>query len=100
MALAVLIFSGIWPYVKLGTMMACWLAPPRILRLAMRQRLLEIMDAFGKWSLLDTFFYCTLMVAFKFHITTRDNKILQPLFPNSAQEASLQVFVNPTQGFY
>ena len=82
LALLILLFSGVWPYVKLCMMFACWVIPPsarcccscrggrgyRILKVQRRGIWLQLLDALGKWSLIDTFVLVMMMVAFRFHI--------------------------------
>jgi hypothetical protein len=34
--------------------MVCWFTPPAYLSISKRQGLLNFLDAFGKWSLVDT----------------------------------------------
>lgn len=100
LAIAVMLFSGIWPFIKLAGMVACWLTPIRFLSVRVRQRILEFLDAFGKWSLLDSFMYVIMMVAFKFHIDTETTRLLAPLFAEATSKLSVAVFVNPTMGFF
>jgi hypothetical protein len=56
-ALATLIafFSGLWPYIKLVTMLLCWSIPPGLLSISYRQTSLVVLDVLGKWSLIDSF---------------------------------------------
>lgn len=60
-ALAVLLFSMVWPYVKLLAMLYAFLAPmkPRF-----RGHLLVFLDQVGKWSLTDNVIMFLLMVLF------------------------------------
>ena len=60
----ILSFSGIWPYAKLFAMWSAWATPwatPEN-----RRRLLERVDAAGKWSLIDVFVMMLFMVFISF----------------------------------
>ena len=56
----ILSFSGIWPYAKLFAMWSAWATPWATLE--NRRRLLERVDAAGKWSLIDVFVMMLFMV--------------------------------------
>lgn len=64
--LAVLIgvFSGLWPYVKLLTMVVLWFVPATE---KLRGKLLHWLDVLGKWSLVDAYVLCLMAVAFGFN---------------------------------
>jgi hypothetical protein len=68
-ALAVLIgvFSGMWPYVKLLTMMVLWFVPSTE---KLRGKLLHWLDVMGKWSLIDANVMCLMAVSFGFDTDT------------------------------
>ena len=78
-------FSGIWPYVKLLLMLFGWCT--RVLELRQRGCMLFLLDALGKFSLVDTFVLVLMMVSFRFHL------VVDGLM-------TLDVFVNPGFGFY
>ncbi len=67
LAIIIALLSGAWPYVKLLLMLYCWLAPVVVLPPAMRLLVLRVLDAAGKWSLLD--FLMLMMMAVAFHFT-------------------------------
>jgi hypothetical protein len=83
----VVIFSGVWPYVKLVLMLFGWFAPTRVLDIWQRGRMLFLLDSLGKFSLVDTFVLVLMMVSFRFHLVL--DKFM-----------TLDVFVNPSFGFY
>jgi Paraquat-inducible protein A len=56
--------SVCWPYVKLGMMILCWVMPLRILSFQSRERMLVLLDALGKWSLVDSFLLCVFIAGF------------------------------------
>jgi uncharacterized paraquat-inducible protein A len=63
LAILIVIASISWPYVKLCLTLAAWMFPYRSAR--RRERLLEIVDALGKWSFIDVFVLLIIMVAFR-----------------------------------
>lgn len=66
-AIFVLLFSGIFPFFKLGLMFLCWFWAPKS-----RESMLVFLDAVGKVSLLDTFCLVLFLAAFRFTWTTSD----------------------------
>ena len=95
--LAVLIacFSGIWPYVKLLLMLISFALPTSILNKSRRGRLLRLLDATGKLSILDSYVMILMLVAFHFHI---EFPVVQP---SEASEGSIiDVFVYAAYGFF
>lgn len=64
----VLVFSGIWPYVKLLLMLVSWISPVSIMSFETKEWLLILLDALGKYSLVDSFVLVLMLVSFKFHI--------------------------------
>eukprot|EP00930_Biecheleria_cincta_P031294 TRINITY_DN21722_c0_g1_i1.p1 TRINITY_DN21722_c0_g1~~TRINITY_DN21722_c0_g1_i1.p1 ORF type:complete len:1029 (-),score=115.82 TRINITY_DN21722_c0_g1_i1:90-3176(-) len=102
LAILVAFFSGIWPYIKLCMMLFCWFMPTSHLSSTMRLKLLEFLDDWGKWSLLDTFVMVMFMVGFKMDITAPNSN-----FPSvnqffEAADTDLQIFVRikALPGFY
>lgn len=85
----VLIFSGIWPYVKLLLMFIAWVSNERWLTLQRRERLLIWLDAFGKYSLVDSFVLVLMLVSFRFHVDLELPFI-----------SVIDSFVIPKDGFY
>ena len=89
LSLLILLFSGIWPYVKIFAMWTSWCLPgfdPYA-----RGRLLKSLDAFGKWSLLDAFVMLLFMVLFHFEVTTSNDVV---------GFGALTVSVRPQRGFF
>lgn len=95
-ALSILIalFSGVWPYTKLVLMIICWCVPAGILSIRRRGHILIMLDAMGKWSLIDTFVLMMMMVAFHFSLT--------PPVSNFTPDGtiSFEAYVEPHFGFY
>ena len=83
----VLVFSGIWPYIKLIMMLVSWICPLSVLSFQGREWLLIWLDALGKYSLVDSFVLVLMLVSFKFHIA----------FPGVA---TIDSYVIPAFGFY
>ena len=68
LAVIVAVFSGFWPYLKLILMMISFALPASILNKKKREIILMILDATGKWSILDSYVLILMLVAFHFHI--------------------------------
>lgn len=58
LAIMIVLFSGIWPFVKLTMLFTVWFVPTSKLSYKHRERILVILDALGKWS----FFDCIIMI--------------------------------------
>lgn len=93
LSLLVAIFSGGWPYLKLMLMQACWLFPLGWLNKDRRESLLMVLDALGKWSMIDTFVLALMLVAFHFTITNPGTEI-------GTTFLDVRVIVQPDIGFY
>jgi hypothetical protein len=83
----VLVFSGIWPYVKLLSMLYAWSTPKTRLSADRRGSLLLALDALGKFSLVDTYVLVLMLVAFRYHL-------------DLSEDSALDVYVSPQFGFY
>lgn len=68
LAILIAFFSGAWPYIKLILMFLSWCLPPRVLPLRIRENILRVVDALGKWSLIDSYVMTLMLVAFRYHI--------------------------------
>ena len=64
----VAVFSGVWPYLKLVLMLISFMLPTSILSHKRREKILLILDATGKFSILDSYVMIMMMVAFHFHV--------------------------------
>eukprot|EP00592_Proboscia_alata_P024895 CAMPEP_0194446234 /NCGR_PEP_ID=MMETSP0176-20130528/128317_1 /TAXON_ID=216777 /ORGANISM="Proboscia alata, Strain PI-D3" /LENGTH=1187 /DNA_ID=CAMNT_0039272911 /DNA_START=74 /DNA_END=3638 /DNA_ORIENTATION=- len=85
--LLILVFTGIWPYVKLVLMLFAYIVPQDILPQSTREELFVWLDALGKFSLVDTYVMVLFLVAFRFHLVVDE-------------QLAVDVFVNPNYGFY
>ena len=64
----VAVFSGVWPYLKLVLMLISFMLPTSILSHKRREKILLILDATGKFSIIDSYVMIMMMVAFHFHV--------------------------------
>jgi small basic protein len=89
LAIIIAFFSGAWPYIKLFSMMFSWFAPLKVLSVERRETLLIVLDALGKWSLVDFFVMILFLCAFYLQLGIGpDNQIM------------VDVTVKPGWGFY
>lgn len=58
LAIMVVLFSGIWPFLKLIMLFLVWFVPTSKLSYKTREKILVILDALGKWS----FFDCIILI--------------------------------------
>ena len=68
LSLLVAVFSGFWPYMKLVLMLISFCMPASILSHKSREKILIVLDATGKFSILDTYVMIMMLVAFHFHV--------------------------------
>jgi hypothetical protein len=64
LSILIAFFSGVWPYIKLISMLVSWFTPTSILTQSRRESILRWLDVLGKWSLLDAYVMVMMMVAF------------------------------------
>jgi hypothetical protein len=99
LSIAIALASGAWPYLKNIMLLFCWFAPPTVLASKKRHSLLEMLDALGKWSLIDVYVLVMLTVAFRFYISSSYLNGLDELF--AAQDLVIvDVVVAPGWGIY
>jgi hypothetical protein len=89
LAILVAVLSGFWPYAKLVLMLICWVMPQRLFSFKMRENCLMVLDALGKWSLIDAYVLIMMLVAFRFRLSAP-----------AVSEVALDIFVQPHWGFY
>ena len=73
LAILIAFFSGGWTYVKVTAILSCLVLPPDLLSVSRRQWILRVMDALGKWSLIDCFVMFLFTCAFHFQIQPAAN---------------------------
>ena len=88
LSVLILVFSGVWPYVKLLCMLLAWTVPAALFPRAKRENLLMWLDMLGKYSLIDAVVLVMMMVAFRFHIALPADSLVA------------DVYVTPGWGFY
>ena len=95
LSVIVALFSGVWPYLKLILMLISFVLPTSLFNKRKRGRILWILDATGKWSILDSYVMILMLVAFHFHIE------FPVVEPSEAKEGSIiDVFVYAAYGFF
>ena len=90
----VAVFSGVWPYMKLLLMLISFFLPTTILSHKSREKILIVLDATGKFSILDSYVMIMMMVAFHFHVEI-------PVTDQSQSEKGsiVDIFTNAAYGF-
>ena len=83
----VAVFSGFWPYLKLGLMLYGWLNRFSQKDRRRRGRMFLALDALGKFSLVDTYVLVLMVVAFRYHLELGGG-------------VKVDVYVDPQFGFY
>lgn len=66
MAIFLLIFALIWPYVKQVITLFCWVAPTKMISVTTRGKTYDLLDILAKWSMVDIFVMFISMVAFRY----------------------------------
>ena len=94
LSLLVAVFSGFWPYMKLFLMLISFCLPASILSHKSREKILIILDATGKFSILDTYVMIMMLVAFHFHVQIP--VVIQSLANDGA---IIDVFIYAAYGF-
>ncbi|CAL6307046.1 unnamed protein product [Bathycoccus prasinos] len=101
-AICIVLFSGVWPYVKLLSMFVLWEISGKNVKASTRGKCLKFVDRLGKWSLFDSFVMTMFMVGFRFHLhVTEDDDyddVSKKLSPSSFGD--LDVVVTPKRSFY
>merc|ERR1719330_1445903 len=87
-AVLTVISSAVWPMAKLCLLLQAWLVPPRCWSLWRRGRILNALDAWGKYSFLDSWFLVITLSAFALEWSSlRDS-------------TALKIQTNPAPAFY
>jgi uncharacterized membrane protein YhiD involved in acid resistance len=94
LAILILIFSGIWPYVKQVMTLVIWFLPPSVLSISKRESTFLWLDWLGKWSFVDIFVLVISIAAFRVGIVSPSVAFL----PNDFY--SIDLLVVPMWGLY
>eukprot|EP00756_Hemistasia_phaeocysticola_P016934 Hpha_TRINITY_DN15505_c0_g1::TRINITY_DN15505_c0_g1_i3::g.108387::m.108387 len=96
LSVVIAMFSGTWAYTKLILLLWTWFVPPTLLPIAQREPILEILDFFGKYSLVDLYVMVMFAVSFRMHVdlTHATQDVLPPGF------LVVDLVVNPGWGLY
>merc|ERR1712137_1432255 len=94
LAIIILIFSGIWPYMKQLLTLALWCLPPSVIPVHLRGSVLLWLDKLAKWSMLDIFMLVISLVAFRATMENPDWGFLPDVF------YSVELLVVPLWGLY
>jgi hypothetical protein len=91
LALFLCLTSVSWPYVKLLLSLYAWIVPFQARAARRREKLLQVLDAFGKWSFVDICVFSIIVVIFRSSIN---------LIPGSAVGPFVEVYVVPKWGIF
>jgi len=95
MAIFLITFSGIWPYIKLTGALIIWFMPPDRLSVARREKLLLWMDALTRLSIIDIVTMLIAVAALLVYLGGPGEE-----FYGSDQLYAMTVVVVPQAGFY
>ncbi|BFU23488.1 hypothetical protein EHI8A_065250 [Entamoeba histolytica HM-1:IMSS-B] len=94
LSILIMVFSGIWPYTKLVMLLVVWMIPSSIIKPSVRGIILNVLDALGKWSFLDSYVMILMIMAFYFDVP------LPIRHPNSVSDPmTIKLYVDPEYGF-
>lgn len=65
LAILIILFSGVWPYVKQLMSLFLWFVPPSTVSVDTRGKTLQWLDFLAKWSMVDIFTLLISLVAFR-----------------------------------
>ena len=65
LAVLLVIFSGVWPYLKQLIVLFLWFAPVSLVSPKRRGGVFETLDSLGKWSALDIYVLVVALIAFR-----------------------------------
>lgn len=94
MSIMIWIFTGIWPYLKLLLSLFIWFAPPHVLSVSKRGRLLLWIDALTKLSIIDIFTMLLSLALFLVYIGGPDEAL------SSSDLYAMKLIVVPGASFY
>jgi len=94
------IFCGVWPYAKVFILMYCWTAPTFFLPVHRRQQILDFLDAFGKWSMVDIYMFIIPMMICPFHANISSFGPVRPVFEEIDSDLVFNLWVDVTGAFH
>eukprot|EP00666_Eupelagonemidae_sp_cell4sb_P006563 gene6563-4214_t len=92
---ALALFAGAWPFIRLSTLLFAWFMPVAVLPHALRRRILGVLDFAGKWQLLNVFVFIMLAVSFRLSLRNPDRLSCLP-----ERFVTADLTVVPQYGFY
>ncbi|CAK9105455.1 Uncharacterized protein SCF082_LOCUS49152 [Durusdinium trenchii] len=98
LSILIAVASGGWPYLKNILLLFTWFAPTTVLGKQRRGSIMEVLDALGKWSLVDVYVLVMLTVGFRFYISSSYASGADELLPIDA--LVVDVVVTPGWGIY
>lgn len=114
LSILVAFLSGLWPYIKLFSLLACFTTPPpgssltqpsdqpvssccqHTMTLKRRDAILRAVESLGKWGLLDFYVMVLMMCAFHFNLQMQMTNKPSP----SSTPLLIEVLVKPNFGFF
>jgi len=92
-------FGLCWPFLKIALWLVLYFLPAPA---SLRHETLHLLNWFGKWSLVNGFVLCLMLVAFYFETVHRIQRWMAPLLIPKGMEfaADLEVTVDPGIGTY
>lgn len=72
LAILIIIFSGVWPYLKQAMSFILWFVPPSTVSVDTRGKTLQWLDCLAKWSMVDIFTLLVSIVAFRTTVSRYD----------------------------
>jgi hypothetical protein len=87
---------------KVFMMLACWFCPTSWLNKDRRLSVLDFLDTWGKWSLIDAFVMVQFMVAFYFNLSSDMDQfpLIGGIFDEAGASASIEVVVEAKPAFH
>lgn len=114
LSILVAFLSGLWPYIKLFSLLACFTTPPpgplltqpsdqpesscwqHTMTIKRRDAILRAVESLGKWGLLDFYVMVLMMCAFHFNLQMQMTDKPSP----SSTPLLIEVLVKPNFGFF
>ncbi len=95
LAILIVMFSGVWPYTKQLVTLVVWFLPTKRVSSDRRGKILNWLDALGKWSMVDIFVLLMTLASFRLSVESPDHLSFLPegLY-------SINMLVVPLWGLY